>query len=80
MQVATVTGPARDCIESAGGIVRRVYYNKLGMRALLLPEWFEKKGRAVPGPASMIPFKKQWRYDELGVLPAAQRPAELPST
>lgn len=74
-----MTGPARAFIEKAGGVVRRVYYSKLGIRALLLPEWFAKKGRAVPRAVSFIPPKKKWRYDELGVLPAPQRPAALPA-
>lgn len=55
--------------------MHKVFYNKLGMRALLVPEWFEKKGRLLPGPASIVPYKKQWRYDGVGTIPATQRPA-----
>lgn len=77
VQVATVTGPAKAAIEEAGGSVRRVYYNKLGMRALLLPDWFAKKGRMLPRAVQMVPYKKQWRYDVVGSLPPPDAAAAL---
>ena len=54
--------------KSLGGSVTTVYYNKLGLRALLMPEWFEKKGRLLPRPARPPP--KKWdHYDTVGSLP-----------
>ena len=38
-------------MEKAGGSVTTVYYNKLGLRALLQPDWFEAKGRLLPRAA-----------------------------
>lgn len=32
-------------VEVIGGFVRKVYYNKLGLRVLFKFEWFVKKGR-----------------------------------
>ncbi|KAL6204891.1 hypothetical protein ACLB2K_022158 [Fragaria x ananassa] len=43
LEVSRVTVRAKAAVEAAGGSVRRVYYNKLGFRALLTPEWFEKR-------------------------------------
>jgi hypothetical protein len=77
VQVATVSGPARAAIEQAGGMVHRVYYNKLGMRAMLLPDWFAKKERSVPRAVQMVPYKKQWRYDRVGTIPATEAPAAV---
>jgi large subunit ribosomal protein L15 len=79
VQVAVVTSPARETIERAGGTVHKVYYNKLGMRALLLPDWFVKKQRLVPRAVQMVPYKKAWRYDRVGTIPATQAPARLPA-
>jgi len=35
LQVSAVSAPARAAIEAAGGSVTTVYYNRLGLRALL---------------------------------------------
>ncbi|VYS61972.1 unnamed protein product [Arabidopsis thaliana] len=43
-RVSRVTVGAKEVVEAAGDLVRRVYYNKLGLRTLVKPEWFEKKG------------------------------------
>ncbi|KAL2500771.1 Uncharacterized protein Fot_34619 [Forsythia ovata] len=43
-----VTIKAKAAVEVAGRSVKKVYYNKLGFRALLKPEWFEKKGKLLP--------------------------------
>lgn len=75
LEVQRVSEPARELIEAAGGRVRRTYYNKLGMRAVLLPEWFAKKGRLVPRAVQMVPYKKQWRFDGVGTIPAKDEPA-----
>ncbi|CAN6863047.1 unnamed protein product [Brassica oleracea] len=72
-EVSRVTVRAKEVVEAAGGSVRRVYYNKLGLRALLKPEWFEKKGRLLP-KAARPPPKQQDRVDSIGRLPAPNKP------
>lgn len=64
---------AKAAVEAAGGSVRRVHYNKLGLRALLKPEWFEKKGRLLP-KAARPPPKLQDKVDSIGRLPAPTKP------
>ncbi|CAN6821904.1 unnamed protein product [Brassica oleracea] len=72
-EVSRVTVRAKEVVEAAGGSVRRVYYNKLGLRALLKPEWFEKKGRLLP-KAARPPPKQLDRVDSIGRLPAPKKP------
>ncbi|KAG2327082.1 hypothetical protein Bca4012_036035 [Brassica carinata] len=72
-EVSRVTVRAKEVVEAAGGSVRRVYYNKLGLRALIKPEWFEKKGRLLP-KAARPPPKQQDRVDSIGRLPAPKKP------
>ncbi|XP_010484255.1 PREDICTED: uncharacterized protein LOC104762625 [Camelina sativa] len=72
-EVSRVTVRAKEVVEAAGGSVRRVYYNKLGLRALLKPEWFEKKGRLLP-KAARPPPKQQDKVDSIGRLPAPRKP------
>ncbi|KAE8660942.1 hypothetical protein F3Y22_tig00116944pilonHSYRG00158 [Hibiscus syriacus] len=64
---------AKEAVEAAGGSVRRVHYNKLGLRALLKPEWFEKKGRLLPKPARPPPKLKD-KVDSIGRLPGPTKP------
>ncbi|CAB4290219.1 unnamed protein product [Prunus armeniaca] len=71
--VSRVTVRAKEAIEAAGGSVRRVYYNKLGFRALLKPEWFEKKGRLLP-KAARPSLKQKDKVDSIGRLPAPTKP------
>jgi len=59
---------AKEAVEAAGGSVRKVHYNKLGLRALLKPEWFAKKGRLLPKPARPPP-KLADKVDSIGPLP-----------
>lgn len=66
---------AREAIEAAGGRVTRTFYNPLGMRAVLLPEWFVKKGRLLPRAVQMVPYKRQWRFERTGSIPATDAPA-----
>ncbi|XP_010520285.1 PREDICTED: uncharacterized protein LOC104799448 [Tarenaya hassleriana] len=73
LEVSRVTVRAKEAVEAAGGSVRRVYYNKLGLRALLKPEWFEKKGRLLP-KAARPPPKQQDKVDSIGRLPAPRKP------
>lgn len=68
-----MTARAKAAVEAAGGSVRRVHYNKLGLRALLKPEWFEKKGRLLPRPARPPPKLKD-KVDSIGRLPAPTKP------
>lgn len=73
MQVSRVTTRAKEAVEAAGGSVRKVYYNKLGFKALLKPEWFEKKGRLLP-KAARPPPKQKDKVDSIGRLPAPTKP------
>ncbi|CAI0555025.1 unnamed protein product [Linum tenue] len=73
IEVSRVTVRAKAAVEAAGGSVRRVHYNKLGLRALLKPEWFEKKGRLLPRPARPPP-KLKHKVDSIGRLPAPTKP------
>ena len=68
IQVSQVSAAASDAVEKAGGTVTTVYYNRLGIKALLKPESFAKKGRLLPRPARP-PAKLLPRYDSLGCLP-----------
>ncbi|KAL7598076.1 hypothetical protein Lser_V15G23808 [Lactuca serriola] len=73
LEVSRVTVRAKEAVEAAGGSVRKVYYNKLGFRALLKPEWFEKKGRLIP-KAARPPPKQMDKVDSIGRLPAPTKP------
>ena len=51
VEVTRVSARAKTAIEAAGGVVREVYFNDLGLRALLKPEKFENiPARAHPPP------------------------------
>ncbi|KAL6560343.1 hypothetical protein OROGR_003902 [Orobanche gracilis] len=76
LEVSRVTVRAKAAVEAAGGSVRRVYYNKLGFRALLKPEWFEKKGRLLPR-AARPPPKQRDKVDSIGRLPAPTKPIPI---
>ncbi|GJW05264.1 50S ribosomal protein L15-like protein [Tanacetum coccineum] len=73
LEVSRVTVRAKEAVEAAGGSVRKVYYNQLGFRALLKPEWFEKKGRLIP-KAARPPPKQMDKVDSIGRLPAPTKP------
>ena len=72
VQVVQCSATARKAIEATGGSVTTVYYNKLGLRALLKPEAFAKKGRLIPRPARPPP-KLRDRFDAIGELPPRLR-------
>lgn len=72
-EVSRVTVRAKAAVEAAGGTVRRVHYNKLGLKALLKPEWFAKKGRLLP-KAARPPPKLKDKVDSIGRLPAPTKP------
>ncbi|KAI0495410.1 hypothetical protein KFK09_021711 [Dendrobium nobile] len=73
LEVSRVTARAKAAVEATGGSVRRVHYNKLGFRALLNPEWFEKKRRLLP-KAARPPPKIRDKVDSIGRLPAPTKP------
>jgi large subunit ribosomal protein L15 len=67
IEVSQASRKAREAVQQAGGQVTTVYYNKLGLRALVNPEWFEKKQRVIPRPASPPP-KLADKFDRVGSL------------
>jgi len=69
LQISQVTPKAREAVERNGGSVTTVYYNKLGLRALLKPEWFAKKGRLLPRPVQRPPPRFVDRFQLVGALP-----------
>jgi len=77
LEVSRATARAKAAVEAAGGTARLVYYNKLGFRALLKPELFEKKGRLLQ-KAARPPPKQKDKVDSIGRLPAPTKP--LPFT
>ncbi|DBA94062.1 hypothetical protein WJX77_009588 [Trebouxia sp. C0004] len=68
LQVSETSKSAQQAVEKAGGSVTTVYYNQLGLRALLTPDFFPEKGRQLPRPAKP-PAKIAERYDQIGELP-----------
>lgn len=78
LQVSRVSERAKIAIEDAGGSVRRVHYNQLGLRALLDPDWFSRKGRLLPQPARP-PLKFLSKVDGTGRLPAPSTPVAFPT-
>eukprot|EP01025_Chloroclados_australasicus_P018524 TRINITY_DN19758_c0_g3_i1.p1 TRINITY_DN19758_c0_g3~~TRINITY_DN19758_c0_g3_i1.p1 ORF type:complete len:310 (+),score=6.33 TRINITY_DN19758_c0_g3_i1:112-1041(+) len=69
IQVTACSNSAKSAIEAAGGSVTKVYYHKLGMRALLYPEWFKKRGRLLPRPVQVFPPKLVHLFDCIGAIP-----------
>ncbi|KAL3159339.1 hypothetical protein ABBQ32_011291 [Trebouxia sp. C0010 RCD-2024] len=68
LQVSEASESARKAVQAAGGSVTTVYYNQLGLRALLKPDWFAEKGRQLPR-AARPPTKVGMKYDKVGELP-----------
>jgi large subunit ribosomal protein L15 len=71
LQVSAASAAARRAVEAAGGSVTTVYYNALGLRALLKPELFERRGRPLPRAVRAPPPRLQGRFDAVGALPPA---------
>ena len=65
LEVSQVSAAARAAVEAAGGRVTTVYYNQLGLRALLRPEWFARKGRLMPR-AARPPPRLAGRFEAVG--------------
>ncbi|CAL8471237.1 g10779 [Coccomyxa elongata] len=68
LQVSQASASAVAAVERAGGSVTKVYYNKLGLRALLKPDWFARKQRLLPRPARPPPAMAP-KFDVIGSLP-----------
>jgi len=60
LEVSQITDSARMAIEAAGGTVRVVYYNRVGLQALLHPEKFD----ILPSTKCIPPPKFYHRYPE----------------
>jgi len=71
LEVSQASKSAREKVESNGGTVVTTYYNKLGLRALTMPEWFVKKGRPIP-KAARPPPKLQDKFDKIGSISSHQ--------
>eukprot|EP00878_Enallax_costatus_P005759 GHUV01006037.1.p1 GENE.GHUV01006037.1~~GHUV01006037.1.p1 ORF type:complete len:298 (+),score=59.21 GHUV01006037.1:210-1103(+) len=69
IQVSSISPKAQAAVEAAGGSVTRVYYTKLGLRALLKPENFAKKGLQLPRPVRAWPPRENGRFDVIGQIP-----------
>jgi len=63
LQVSKCSIAAEKAIERNGGSVRLVYYDKTGLRALLKPQSYIKKGWMIPEPARFIPSRLARAYD-----------------
>jgi large subunit ribosomal protein L15 len=80
LQVSQVSDVAKAAVEAAGGSVTTVYYNQLGLRALIRPDWFAAKGRLLP-LAARPPPKLEGSFDRVGELPpSTQVPQQQAAT
>jgi len=69
LEVSAVSERAKEIVEAAGGTVSTVYFNALGLRALLRPDGTAIASRVrPPGPANPPP-KKASRFEKVGVVP-----------
>jgi large subunit ribosomal protein L15 len=70
LQVSAASASARRAVERAGGCVEAVYYNRLGLRALLKPEVWEREGRLLPRGVRAWPPRDEGKgFDGVGALP-----------
>lgn len=63
IEVTRASKEAIDKVEKVGGIVVASYYNQLGLRALLKPESFVKKGKLLPKRARPPPKDAKYYLD-----------------
>ncbi|CAG9460699.1 unnamed protein product [Pedinophyceae sp. YPF-701] len=77
IEVTRATDAAARAVRAAGGSVTTVYYNKLGLFAMLKPHNLERKGRKLPQPARPPP-KLITKFDKIGSIPAPETLDELP--
>lgn len=61
IEVSDASASAKRAIEAAGGSVRLVWYNRLGLRHLLKPHKLQRAPRraAVPPPKWRVKYEKQ---------------------
>ena len=70
LQVSKCSIKAEKAIEENGGTVRFAYYDKEGLKALLKPKVYLRKGWMLPDAPQHIPAKRAAAYDFVGkVLP-----------
>lgn len=69
IEVSACSEAAREAVEKVGGSVTKVYYTQLGLRALLKPERFAQKGRALPRPVRTWPPRDIGKFDVVGAIP-----------
>lgn len=77
LQVSSVSPQALQLVQAAGGTVERVYYTRLGLKALLKPENFDKKGLVLPRPVRAWPPRENGKFDAIGQLPPVKQPPSL---
>ncbi len=63
IEVTRASKEAIEKVEKNGGIVVSAYYTELGLRALLKPESFVKKGRLLPKRAKPPPKEAKYYLD-----------------
>jgi len=73
LEVSRASRSAKAAVEAAGGSVREVWYNRLGLRALLKPE-----ALARPVRPARLPPRLARLYDGAGRLPAPAQPLAGP--
>jgi len=66
LQLTASSAEAKLAVQKAGGSVTTVYYSKIGLRYIINPEKWIKKGRLVP-KAVEPPAIYQHRYDTFGL-------------
>ena len=59
IEVSDASAKAKEIVETAGGHVKIAYYNRLGLRAHLHPEKFERIPRRAAPPPRLL-----WKYPE----------------
>ena len=79
IEVSRASQSAIEAVESVGGSIRCVYHNRLGLRAVLKPERFERLPRqALPVLPKLIEYYKN--PDNRGYLADLPKITSLPST
>ena len=73
VEVSRASRSAKAAVEAAGGSVREVWYNRLGLRALLKPGALARPVRPARPPPRLARF-----YDSAGRLPAPAEPLAGP--
>eukprot|EP01113_Clastostelium_recurvatum_P033557 TRINITY_DN4448_c0_g1_i2.p1 TRINITY_DN4448_c0_g1~~TRINITY_DN4448_c0_g1_i2.p1 ORF type:complete len:286 (+),score=36.00 TRINITY_DN4448_c0_g1_i2:80-937(+) len=61
IEVTDCSATAREAVERNGGNVKLVYYNRLGLRALLFPEKFDVIPQLARPPPKLLPKYPEWK-------------------